>query len=690
MSAQVQDAKQQAERYAQHRRRNHANIEAMENHVIADIVRLAAEAFMAANPGDDRTLAEIMAEFEMPPRVRHLISALQGSHGGGLVPFEEFSRDYLTIGRQLQYAGTDDAIRSRVRRSIDELQEWQYKVSVQLFVIVKGGQVIGRQPNGDPIRKSTSFIDYLKPHSDEGAMRARASSEWAKHPGRALEAQVDSVIKNLPALGTREESGADKKEPALQPVDVYEERQEKRICEAAEKVADQIELRGGDSDLFLEKLEISFKRIRDSRKKTEPARRDFTSLSHVEDTEDEPPDEPGPKGSLRNKNGTQSTPQVARNQQHNFAEMGETTPAGALSALWGNASGDVPVTVTGHLGEGPEGGCYMSIAESSTGVPFDELSFPEPNMLEWALMWVSRGVPVFPLHEVYDGGLCTCTCVDHQKKGRPLCEGDNQVCGSECVSPGKHPRTDFKLGIFGGVTCATLDEAKTRLWWEKHPTANIGGRTGSASGIFGVDQDPKNGGNASLHDLCEVYGLEWLNTWRNMSGSGGDHFLYALPQGLKLPNSTSKLALGIDTRGENGYLVMPPSLHVSGERYHVLEPRDFLPVPQFIIDRLTKAESAQKVVIDFQERRDRLAVNGNKERFLDGYRNDGLFGVGYGRWLHGWANNGAELQDQLLEVNTVRCVPPLDESEVIALAVHIAEDYAHLRGAQAAQNEGVA
>ncbi len=125
MSAQVQDAKQQAERYAQHRRRNHANIEAMENHVIADIVRLAAEAFMAANPGDDRTLAEIMAEFEMPPRVRHLISALQGSHGGGLVPFEEFSRDYLTIGRQLQYAGTDDAIRSRVRRSIDELQEWQ-------------------------------------------------------------------------------------------------------------------------------------------------------------------------------------------------------------------------------------------------------------------------------------------------------------------------------------------------------------------------------------------------------------------------------------------------------------------------------------------------------------------------------------------------------------------------------------
>ncbi len=163
---------------------------------------------MAENPNDDRPLTETIAVYAIAARERHLIFALQGPHGGGHVPFEEFSRDYLTIGRQLQYTGTDDAIRSRVRRSINELDEWQYKVGFQLFVVIKGGRVIGNHPNGDPIREATSFIDHLKPHSDEGVQRARASSEWAKHPGRALEAQVDSVIKNLPTLGTREESGA--------------------------------------------------------------------------------------------------------------------------------------------------------------------------------------------------------------------------------------------------------------------------------------------------------------------------------------------------------------------------------------------------------------------------------------------------------------------------------------------------
>lgn len=66
-----------AEEFARWRRRDHANIEAVQNLVIAQI---------AEETG-----------VEMPPNVRHLISALQGSHGGGEVAYEEFSRDYLTI-----------------------------------------------------------------------------------------------------------------------------------------------------------------------------------------------------------------------------------------------------------------------------------------------------------------------------------------------------------------------------------------------------------------------------------------------------------------------------------------------------------------------------------------------------------------------------------------------------------------
>ena len=118
------------EKYAFFRRRDHSNLDAMQNLVVS---RIAQE-----------------KGIEMPPNVRHLISALQGAHGGGLVPYEEFERDYLTIGRQLQFTGTEDAIRARVRRWLDDLDEWQFNVGYQLFVIVKGGKVLGYREDGSP------------------------------------------------------------------------------------------------------------------------------------------------------------------------------------------------------------------------------------------------------------------------------------------------------------------------------------------------------------------------------------------------------------------------------------------------------------------------------------------------------------------------------------------------------------
>jgi hypothetical protein len=119
------------EEYARWRRRDHANIEAVQNLVIS---RVACETGV-----------------EMPPNVRHLISALQGAHGGGEMAFEEFSRDYLTIGAQLQSTGSEEAIRQRVRRWVDDLLRWQREAGVELFSVVKGGDIIGTRPDGTPV-----------------------------------------------------------------------------------------------------------------------------------------------------------------------------------------------------------------------------------------------------------------------------------------------------------------------------------------------------------------------------------------------------------------------------------------------------------------------------------------------------------------------------------------------------------
>ncbi|MDQ3919027.1 MAG: hypothetical protein M3348_11170 [Acidobacteriota bacterium] len=87
------------EEYARWRGRDHANLEAIQNLVLSRVARESG--------------------VEMPPNVRHLISALQGAHGSGEVAFEEFSRDYLTIGAQTRAPLRADQCGDRRRAAVE-------------------------------------------------------------------------------------------------------------------------------------------------------------------------------------------------------------------------------------------------------------------------------------------------------------------------------------------------------------------------------------------------------------------------------------------------------------------------------------------------------------------------------------------------------------------------------------------
>lgn len=291
----------QEEKNAFFRRQHHDTNEAMINLTIAQI----EDECLAALPQDlsEKELKKELKHIKMPPAVRAFISAVQGSHGGGQVINEEFKRGHLSIGRQLGFTGTDDAICSRVRNRINALEDWQYRTGYRLFTVIPGGAPVfenGVQlfhPDKSPIREKTTYIDHLLPVTDHHVQLARQSALWKENPGRAMAAQAISAVKDLPRLGTRAESGAEKVAQPM-PLNQYEDQQEAKICDFIEKRADQIELRGGDSDLWLEKLEVKIKRIRDSRRKTAPARRDYAALSIFDDELPPPP--------LGNKNLTQS------------------------------------------------------------------------------------------------------------------------------------------------------------------------------------------------------------------------------------------------------------------------------------------------------------------------------------------------------------------------------------------------
>jgi hypothetical protein len=590
------------EERARWRRRVHANYEAMINLVIDEIVRCAAVAYAAAQPEDDKP-----PDFQMPAHVRCLLSALMGTHGGGTVPFEEFTRSYLRIGQQLQFTGTDTAIRARVRRWLDDLLAWQRLVGYELISVVKGGEIVGYEKDSTPIRKSSTFINNFLPHADDGVMRARASELWRSNPGDALAAQAASVLKALPRL-TPQSANVPKDTSPL-PLDKYEQQREERLLAQLEEAAERIEQRGGEGWEFVDRFAMLAARLANSLRKTEPARRDAAALSifETEQADDSAWDEAerahleakADRAGLCNKNVTQAPPQ--------------TTPAQEVT--------DPPI---------------CTIAD------FEALSLPQA-----ALFWAGQGIPVFPLYGVADG---VCDCRE----------------GSECKSPGKHPLTR------NGLKDATTNKRQIKLWWTQHPHANISGAMGGEMRLLAVDIDPKHGGDATLYDLTEAHGPEWLDTLNTQTGSKGDHFIFNYPHDVELKNSAGKLGPGIDTRAEGGYIVLPPSVHASGRRYRLKNTTATREAPAWLIEALTRTpEQTPSVVVDFQERRERKSGG----VIAEGERNERVFKVGCALWGHGEAADVTDLHVQLLQVNAERCSPPLADAEVAQIAASIAARY---------------
>jgi hypothetical protein len=189
--------------------------------------------------------------------------------------------------------------------------------------------------------------------------------------------------------------------------------------------------------------------------------------------------------------------------------------------------------------------------------------------LQAALTYAARGWAVFPCHTV---GAAGCSC--HQP---------------DCHSPGKHPT------VARGLHAATTDQDIARSWWQRQPDANVAIRTGRESGLVVVDVDPDHGGMHSLRALVDTHG-KLPDGPRVRTGSGGCHVYFRHP-GYPVQNSAgTRLGVGVDVRGDGGYVIAPPSRHRSLHSYHW---RDFdLPVPElpeWALDRLTRTAPTPRV-----------------------------------------------------------------------------------------------
>ncbi|GAA1742210.1 bifunctional DNA primase/polymerase [Luedemannella helvata] len=162
------------------------------------------------------------------------------------------------------------------------------------------------------------------------------------------------------------------------------------------------------------------------------------------------------------------------------------------------------------------------------------------SLLDAALRYARRGVPVFPLHTPAGPGGCSCA-------------------NDGCPSPGKHPR------VRHGVHDASTEPRAIRAWWRRWPLANIGLATGVVMDVCDLDTED---GLSAVRRLITTTGP----TVR----SGHGWHLWFAPTGH---GNRTGLVPGVDWRGKGGSIVAPPSRHPSGRRYAFARPWDDRPLP---------------------------------------------------------------------------------------------------------------
>lgn len=181
--------------------------------------------------------------------------------------------------------------------------------------------------------------------------------------------------------------------------------------------------------------------------------------------------------------------------------------------------------------------------------------------VEAALAYAGAGWAVFPVWGIADDGI-SCGCGDHK-----------------CKAPAKHPANGM-----GGHDKATTDKNVLSAWWAGKPDCNLG-ISMIGSGLITLDVDARSGGLESLQKLKTDLGEDLPRTLTALTGGTdalgrrGYHLVYRVPAGRAAMKDAWKVYKNLGDKGYDGidvkwdgYIVGPPSLHVSGLRYEWVQP----------------------------------------------------------------------------------------------------------------------
>jgi DNA polymerase I-like protein with 3'-5' exonuclease and polymerase domains len=150
-----------------------------------------------------------------------------------------------------------------------------------------------------------------------------------------------------------------------------------------------------------------------------------------------------------------------------------------------------------------------------------------------------------------------------------------------------HKSAEHSNGVAWG---ATRNPDEIRRDWTRWPDAGVGVVTGSESGIWVLEADTVAGhgvdGLASVTALEQHYGA-LPNTLMAESPSGSVHRYFKHPgNGQKIKSTDSKLALGVDIRGDGGMVVAPPSVRPGKGSYRWVNGPPIAEAPAWLLERV--------------------------------------------------------------------------------------------------------
>lgn len=166
----------------------------------------------------------------------------------------------------------------------------------------------------------------------------------------------------------------------------------------------------------------------------------------------------------------------------------------------------------------------------------------ENELLQAALEYARKGWAVFP-------------CIPPKRNTR-----------GEVLQDGKAPATPH------GFLDATTNEKQIKRWWNENPNYNIACATGDASGgLLVIDGDQE--------EAAGKYGMDAIREWETehgelpetvhvLSGRGENSTHYYFQYDAEKEHfDMFNGKYDVDGRGNGGYVLLPPSLHISGRRY---------------------------------------------------------------------------------------------------------------------------